>query len=50
MIFNTDSKEYELYFHYIKSVSSLSKLFSESDIPFLHYRLAKNLFCKAFNA
>lgn len=34
MIFNTDSKEYELYFHYIKSVSSLSKLFSESEIPF----------------
>ena len=50
MIFNTNSKEYQLYFHYIKSVSSLSKLFSESDIPFLHYRLAENLFCKAFNA
>ena len=50
MIFNIDSKEYELYFHYIKSVSSLSKLFSESPIPFLHYRLAENLFCKAFNA
>lgn len=27
MIFNTNSKEYQLYFHYIKSVSSLSKLF-----------------------
>ena len=50
MIFNTNSKEYQLYFHYIKSVSSLSKLFSESEIPFLHYRLAENLFCKAFNA
>lgn len=50
MIFNINSKEYELYFHYIKSVSSLSKLFSESNIPFLHYRLAENLFCKAFNA
>ena len=50
MIFNTNSKEYELYFHYIKSVSSLSKLFSESEIPFLHYRLAENLFCMAFNA
>ena len=41
MIFNTNSKEYELYFHYIKSVSSLSKLFSESEIPFLHYRIYK---------
>ncbi len=52
MIFNTNSKEkeYELYYHYIKSVSSLSKLFSECYIPFLHYRLAENLFCKAFNA
>lgn len=50
MIFNINSEEYELYFHYIKSVSSLSRLFSESNIPFLHYRLAENLFCKAFNA
>ena len=52
MIFNTNfkEKEYELYYHYIKSASSLSKLFSESNIPFLHYRLAENLFCKAFNA
>lgn len=50
MIFNINTKEYELYFHYIKSVSSLSKLSSESNIPFLHYRLAENLFCKAFNA
>ena len=52
MIFNTNfkEKEYELYYQYIKSVSSLSKLFSESDIPFLHYKLEENLFCKAFNA
>ena len=52
MIFNTNfkEKEYELYYHYIKSVSSLSKLFSESDILFLYYRFAENLFCKAFNA
>ena len=31
-------------------MASLSNLFSESNVPFLDYRLAENLFCKYFNA
>lgn len=31
-------------------MASLSRLFSESDTPYLDYRLAENLFCKHFQA
>ncbi|CCF81693.1 phospholipase D-like domain-containing protein [Helicobacter bizzozeronii] len=31
-------------------ITSLSKLFSESETPFLHYRVMENLFCACFNA
>lgn len=31
-------------------MASLSRLFSESDTPYLDYRLAENLFCKYFQA
>lgn len=39
--------------HYAESIqilSSLSKLFSNSTTPFLHYRVMENLFCSCFNA
>ncbi|MBU2443946.1 MAG: restriction endonuclease [Bacteroidetes bacterium] len=39
-----------LYFSYLKAVCSLSKLFSESKVPYLYYRVAENVFCKAFGA
>ena len=39
-----------LYFSYLKAVCSLSRLFSESNIPYLYYRIAENVFCKSFNA
>lgn len=32
------------------SVGGLSKLFSENTSPYLYYRAAENIFCKAFNA
>ncbi len=38
---------------YIRSLSlmgSFSKLFAESDIPYIHYRVTENLFCKCFRA
>jgi hypothetical protein len=38
------------YTNYLKAICSLSRLFSESNIPYLHYRIAENIFCKAFNA
>lgn len=34
----------------LKAVGSLSRLFSESDEPYIQYRVAENLFCKSFNA
>jgi hypothetical protein len=38
------------YTSYLKNVAALSTLFSESDKPYLHYRVAENIFCKAFSA
>lgn len=34
----------------LETLSSLSRLFSDSTKPYLHYRIAENLFCKSFNA
>lgn len=38
------------YFSMLKLMASLSRLFSENEIPYLDYRLAENLFCKYFQA
>lgn len=38
------------YFDMLKLMAQLSKLFSESKVPYLDYRLAENLFCKYFSA
>lgn len=38
------------YEELLKVVGSLSNLFSESPIPYLYYRAAENIFCRAFNA
>lgn len=38
------------YFEMLELMASLSKLFSENDIPYLDYRLTENLFCKYYNA
>ena len=38
------------YIKLLQVVGSLSKLFSESKTPYLYYRAAENIFCKAFNA
>lgn len=40
-------KEYKKF---LQVVGSLSNLFSESNIPYLYYRIAEKIFCKAFNA
>lgn len=42
--------ENKSYLEMLKVVASLSRLFSNSDIPFLQYRVAENLFCKYNNA
>jgi len=47
----TQSKEsIKEYSDSLGLIASLSNLFSESDIPFLHYRAAENIFCKSFDA
>lgn len=38
------------YEDFLKIVGSLSNLFSESEVPFLYYRIAEKIFCKAFEA
>lgn len=38
------------YFQLLELMARLSNLFSDSKIPFLHYRVTENLFCKYYNA
>lgn len=51
MFFNSQTKEeQEHYIKLLQTVGSLSNLFSESKTPFLYYRVAENIFCKALKA
>lgn len=43
-------EQIEYYKRLLESVGSFSKLFSEAPEPYLAYRIAENLFCKAFEA
>lgn len=45
-----DQDKIEKYREYLQIVGSLSNLFSDSNIPYLYYRIAEKMFCKAFNA
>jgi len=45
-----DQKNSGNYLKLLSAVSKLSKLFSESSIPYINYRVAENIFCKSFNA
>ncbi len=51
MFFDTQNpelkKEYE---NYLKIAGLLSNLFSESEVPYLYYRVAEKVFCRAFEA
>lgn len=38
------------YIELLSLISQLSRLFSESQVPFLHYRAIENIFCRSFNA
>jgi len=38
------------YFDYLKIAGALSNLFSENEIPYLYYRIAEKVFCRAFGA
>lgn len=43
-------EEKEYYANMLSAVGSLSRLFSDSEEPYIAYRVAENLFCKAFKA
>lgn len=42
--------EQEAYKQMLKIMGSLSRLFSDSETPYLYYRCHENLFCKYFDA
>lgn len=44
------SKDKTYYTEMLHAIGSLSRLFSENPSPYLEYRIAENLFCKAFKA
>ncbi|MBN1281911.1 MAG: NgoFVII family restriction endonuclease [Alphaproteobacteria bacterium] len=43
-------KQKSRYENLLQVIGSLSKLSSDSDVPYLYYRMAENIFCKAFGA
>ena len=45
-----DKKSVSYYQEMLRTIGSLSRLFSESQEPYIQYRIAENLFCKSFDA
>lgn len=45
-----NNKQKEEYQNFLKIAGCLSNLFSDSDIPYLYYRVAEKVFCRAFEA
>lgn len=50
MSFLSEWKNNAEYFNLLELMARLSNLFSDNAIPFLHYRVTENLFCKYYNA
>lgn len=50
MIFLKEWENNSEYFELLELMASLSNLFSDSSIPFIHYRITENLFCKYYVA
>lgn len=48
--YSLDLAQDKTYTQTLAVIAGLSKLFSDSDVPFLHYRVMENLFCSSFNA
>lgn len=47
---NQKKSKIEYYQQMLRVIGSLSRLFSESNEPYVQYRIAENLFCKSFEA
>ncbi|MBA4320995.1 MAG: NgoFVII family restriction endonuclease, partial [Flavobacterium sp.] len=45
-----EKQKADKYYELLQIVGCLSNLFSESNVPYLYYRAAENIFCKAFEA
>ncbi len=51
MFFENQTKEQkQKYQDFLKIAGCLSNLFSDSRVPYLYYRVAEKIFCRAFNA
>ena len=50
MNFLSEWKNNTEYFKLLELMARLSNLYSDSQIPFLHYRVTENLFCKYYKA
>ncbi len=51
MFFETQSeKQRQEYQDFLKIAGCLSNLFSDSEVPYLYYRVAEKVFCRAFEA
>jgi len=51
MFYTNQTKEMQdLYRALLEKIGSLTKLFSESDCPYLPYRAQENIFCYSFGA
>lgn len=48
--FYSDWFKNDSYFKMLSLMGRLSRLFSESETPYIHYRVTENLFCKYYNA
>lgn len=47
---NYNKQELDSYLNDLQVVGSLSGLFSDNDVPLLHYRVPENLYCATFGA
>jgi hypothetical protein len=50
MSFASEWKNNKEYFDLLQLMASLSNIFSDNAIPFVHYRITENLFCKYYHA
>ena len=51
LFYNLQSRtQQDKYKEYLQIIGSLSNLFSNSEAPYLYYRVAEKMFCKAFHA
>ncbi len=47
---NQPKKQRDKYVKYLKLIGSISRIYSQSPIPYLYYRAAENIFCLSFEA